>query len=44
MESADLREVFKRLGETKKPLLDERMREFPLPPNHTEPLSTRPRS
>lgn len=31
MENADMREVYKRLAKTSKPLLDERMREFPFP-------------
>lgn len=44
MESADLREVFRRLAETKKPLLDERMKEFPLPSGFHDALSTRPRN
>lgn len=43
MESADLREVFARLGQTGKPLLDERTKElvFPGYEAYEEPLCNR---
>lgn len=40
MEDADQHEVYKRLGEKQKPLLDEAIKELPLPEGHwgEEPL------